>query len=175
MSIARRTETPSLFTLTGEFVQILNMLEQSPDDETLEQQLMQVAQELVQKVERCAWTIKDLERLAEQRSAESAESRDQAQKIKKVVSKLKLSMIDSMRATGHDDRPLLAGRYTLNIRKNPESVIVSDVTLVPAEFIKPRKLTEDDVSKTAVKDLWKKTGVIAPGCDIARGERLEIK
>lgn len=163
----------SLLGLTSEFVEILSILEQEGADEEREQQLNEVAQQLVRKFDRCAWTVKDIEDLAERRRQEAASLYDQVSKLKGVAARLKMAMLDAMRAT--DQQRIVTGRHTISIRQNPESVIVNDLSLVPEEFIKPRKLTEEDVSKTAVKDLWKKTGLIAPGCDIARGERVQIQ
>lgn len=163
---------PTLFSLSDEFVEILGLLENAGEghESELELQLSEVAAVLAQKVERCAWTVLDCERLAKARKAEADRLRDQAARLDRVAITLRLKLLDAMRST-HQER-VDTTRFSISIRQNPARVEVLDASLVPAEFQRTKVLV--DVDKTAVREHWKSTGEIVAGTDIVRGERVHI-
>ncbi len=67
-------------------------------------------------------------------------------------------------------------RANLSIRNNAESVMITDLSqlLAQEEYLKPRKLDEDCISKTAVKDALQ-AGKEVPGAELHRTRSLIIK
>lgn len=63
--------------------------------------------------------------------------------------------------------------FTLTIHQNPERVDVLDEGQVPEEFKVRKEIVS--VNKNAIKARYKADGVIPPGVQISRGDRLEIR
>jgi len=69
-----------------------------------------------------------------------------------------------------------AGIFKLSIRTNAESLIVDDLTKIPAEFFKPQDPKLDKVSlKKAIKDQKEMEIGIIPGAHLERSKSLQIK
>lgn len=64
-------------------------------------------------------------------------------------------------------------RMKLTYRKS-EKVVVNDVSLIPNEFIKEHKLTEDDVKKSDIKTLLKQGNTIN-GVELLESVNMQIK
>lgn len=64
-------------------------------------------------------------------------------------------------------------RMKLSYRKS-DKVIVNDLSLVPSEFIKEHKITEDDVKKSDIKNLLKQGNTI-DGVELLESVNMQIK
>jgi hypothetical protein len=71
------------------------------------------------------------------------------------------------------DRPQIeTSRFSLSIRTNPPACTVVDAAAVPGEY--QRTKIEISVDRRAILEDFKRDGVIPPGVEITRGERLSI-
>lgn len=64
--------------------------------------------------------------------------------------------------------------FTIRLRDNPESVVVADESVIPAEFMKvpppPKASPDKNAIKAAIKE-----GRDVPGCHLERKQRVEIR
>lgn len=173
MHVAQRL--PVLFSLADGTVEILTILheQQEPDADhaELDERLQEAEVFLAQKLDACAWTVRDLESLASHRKAESKRLRDQADSLERAAERLKNRMLEHMQAVG--DTRVVMPRYTISIRTNPPSVAVLEEAIVPGQFqrVIPAKV---EVDKKSILQFFKDTGEIPVGVDIVRTQRLDI-
>lgn len=166
---------PRLLSLADGTVEILTILAEMQEPDANESELGERLEEaeafLSQKLESCAWTVCDLERLADIRKAEAKRLRDQAERIDKAAADLKARMLAHMQALG--DTKVVLPRYTISIRLNPPSVAVLEEAMVPGEFqrVIPARI---EVDKRAILNFFKDTGEIPQGVDVVRTQRLDI-
>jgi hypothetical protein len=172
MAAARQTST--LYELTAEYTRILDVLEDpEANADALELELDAIAGLITRKAENIGGLISHLEHIAEARRVEYRRLRERAQADEAHAQRLRDYLFRHMQELGSPR--IETARFTFSIRTNPPAVEIVDLALVPEAFIKPRVVTAEDVSKTAIKDAWKDTGEIPPGVDIVRRQRLEIR
>lgn len=170
MSVAEKL--PRLLSLADETVEILFLLEEGNGDESeLVARLEEVEIALAQKVDRCAWTVRDLERLADVRKAEADKLRDQAKRLDGAADRLKSLMLVAMQQTGQ--QRVETPRFTVRIQRNPPKVEVVDEAAVEPRFLRhiPEKW---EVNKQAIGANYKATGEIPPGVTVTQSDSLRI-
>lgn len=182
MAIAEKL--PHLLSLSDETVEILYLLDGGDGDESeLVARLEEVEAALAVKLDRCAWTVRDLERLSEARKAEADKLRDNAKRLEATADRLKGLMLTAMQATGQQriDTP----RFVVRIQKSPPSVKFDDEPAterieaydrppagVPLEYV--TVLTLYKVDKRRILQDVKATGELPPGTAVHHGSHLRI-
>lgn len=138
----------NLYTLTNEFLQIKNQLE----DLDLDPQLFTDTLEgykvpIEEKVENIVKYVKSLEALAEAKKAEAKRLSESAGKDLNKVEWLKQYIADNLNAAGI--KSLQAGVFTLAFRKGSEVVEVDETKLPEWAFIpqEPKPMGKADLKK----------------------------
>lgn len=182
MEVASRL--PHLLSLSDETVEILYLLDGGDGDESeLVARLEEVEAKVAVTLDRCAWTVRDLERLSEARKAEADKLREQAKRLEATADRLKGLMLTAMQATGQQriDTP----RFVVRIQKSPPSVKFDDEPAterieaydrppagVPLEYV--TVLTLYKVDKRRILQDVKATGELPPGTTVHHGSHLRI-
>jgi hypothetical protein len=167
--VARRST--SLYELSADYLEILDLLEDSDDAGALEAQLDALAGAITHKAEAIAGLVQQLEGMAALRKAEAKRMAELSAADERRAERLRSYLLRNLQSVGAErvDTP----RFRISVRSNPPSVAVLEQMLVPAEYL--RTVTTTSCDKRAVLDHFKATGEIPAGIEIARGVRLEIK
>lgn len=162
--------------------------------------LYQIAQEHRAMVEALTSTQDDAQAIADTIDAESYPLEEKAQRVAyapkildaeadaiELAAKEMLARAKSKRARADNIREYLktcmeiAGvskiecpHFAITIKKNPPSVDVFDLAMVPAEFMRQPEPPPPGIDKAAIKEAIK-AGRDVPGAQIANGTRLEIR
>lgn len=169
LQAAERSTT--LYDLSADYVQILDLLDSGETDEALALQLGTLAGKIAQKAEAIAGLVAHLDGMAAMRKAEADRLRERAKSDERNAARLKAYVLQHMQAIG--TQRIDTARFTLSVRQNPPAVEVLEEMLVPAEYI--RTVTTTSVDKRAILEHYKSEGEIVPGVEISRGTRLDIR
>ncbi|EHL5881595.1 TPA: siphovirus Gp157 family protein [Listeria monocytogenes] len=157
----------TLYSIQGKYQQLLNLAEQL-DPELLKDTLESIDDELETKAENVAFVIKELEGQSLVLETETKRLAKRKNTINNNVKRLKQSLFDAMITA--KKQKIKTNLFTLDIRKNPPSVIVEDESKLLNYLIEqPKKL-----DKTKLGDDLKK-GIEVPGAKIIQTERLQIR
>ncbi|MCK74932.1 hypothetical protein DOE67_15520, partial [Listeria monocytogenes] len=149
------------------YQQLLNLAEQL-DPELLKDTLESIDDELETKAENVAFVIKELEGQSLILEKETKRLAERKNTINNNVKRLKQSLFDAMITA--NKQKIKTNLFTLDIRKNPPSLIVEDESKLLNYLIEqPKKL-----DKTKLGDDLKK-GIEVPGAKIIQTERLQIR
>ncbi|EJX1540501.1 siphovirus Gp157 family protein [Listeria monocytogenes] len=156
----------TLYSIQGKYQQLLNLAEQL-DPELLKDTLESIDDELETKAENVAFVIKELEGQSLILEKETKRLAERKNTINNNVKRLKQSLFDAMITA--NKQKIKTNLFTLDIRKNPPSLIVEDESKLLNYLIEqPKKL-----DKTKLGDDLKK-GIEVPGAKIIQTERLQI-
>ncbi|EIA8103713.1 siphovirus Gp157 family protein [Listeria monocytogenes] len=157
----------TLYSIQGKYQQLLNLAEQL-DPELLKDTLESIDDELETKAENVAFVIKELEGQSLILEKETKRLAERKNTINNNVKRLKQSLFDAMITA--NKQKIKTNLFTLDIRKNPQSVFVVDESKLFNYLIEqPKKL-----DKTKLKDDLKK-GIEVEGAKLIQTERLQIK
>ncbi|EPR8661778.1 siphovirus Gp157 family protein [Listeria monocytogenes] len=157
----------TLYSIQGKYQQLLNLAEQL-DPELLKDTLESIDDELETKAENVAFVIKELEGQSLVLETETKRLAERKNTINNNVKRLKQSLFDAMLVA--NKQKIKTNLFTLDIRKNPHSVLVEDERkLINYLVEQPKKL-----DKAKLKDDLKK-GIDVPGAVLVQTERLQIK
>ncbi|EAE7182458.1 siphovirus Gp157 family protein [Listeria monocytogenes] len=157
----------TLYSIQGKYQQLLNLAEQL-DPELLKDTLESIDDELETKAENVAFVIKELEGQSLILEKETKRLAERKNTINNNVKRLKQSLFDAMITA--NKQKIKTNLFTLDIRKNPPSLIVEDESKLLNYLIEqPKKL-----DKTKLGDDLKK-GIDVPGAVLVQTERLQIK
>ncbi|EAF3670385.1 siphovirus Gp157 family protein [Listeria monocytogenes] len=157
----------TLYSIQGKYQQLLNLAEQL-DPELLKDTLESIDDELETKAENVAFVIKELEGQSLILEKETKRLAERKNTINNNVKRLKQSLFDAMITV--NKQKIKTNLFTLDIRKNPPSLIVEDESKLLNYLIEqPKKL-----DKTKLGDDLKK-GIDVPGAVLVQTERLQIK
>ncbi|HAB7413667.1 TPA_asm: hypothetical protein GYX24_14920 [Listeria monocytogenes] len=157
----------TLYSIQGKYQQLLNLAEQL-DPELLKDTLESIDDELETKAENVAFVIKELEGQSLVLETETKRLAERKNTINNNVKRLKQSLFDAMITA--KKQKIKTNLFTLDIWKNPPSVIVEDESKLLNYLIEqPKKL-----DKTKLGDDLKK-GIEVPGAKIIQTERLQIR
>ncbi|HDT9015085.1 TPA: siphovirus Gp157 family protein [Listeria monocytogenes] len=157
----------TLYSIQDKYQQLLNLAEQL-DPELLKDTLESIDDELETKAENVAFVIKELEGQSLILEKETKRLAERKNTINNNVKRLKQSLFDAMITA--NKQKIKTNLFTLDIRKNPPSLIVEDESKLLNYLIEqPKKL-----DKTKLGDDLKK-GIEVPGAKIIQTERLQIK
>lgn len=156
----------TLYSIKEKYLQLLNLAEQL-DPEALKDTLESIEDELETKAENVAFVIKELEGQSLVLDVEIKRLSERKNTINNNVKRLKQSLHDTMLTA--NTRKIKTNLFTLDIRKNPQSVFVEDDSkLINYLVEQPKKL-----DKAKLKDDLKK-GMEVPGAVLVQTERLQI-
>jgi hypothetical protein len=136
----------------------------------LEQRLQQANAQLLTKIESYAGLIRKLETLADNDDAEMSRIKARRDRKKRSAEWLRQNLLEHLKRTGQER--IETSRFTVSLRTNPPAVQVLEALAVPGEYL--REKIEITVDKRAIIDHYKKTGEIPAGCDVTRGQRVDI-
>lgn len=157
----------TLYSIQGKYQQLLNLAEQL-DPELLKDTLESIDDELETKAENVAFVIKELEGQSLVLETETKRLAERKNTINNNVKRLKQSLFDAMITA--NKQKIKTNLFTLDIRKNPPSVIVEDESKLLNYLVEqPKKL-----DKTRLSDDLKKS-IEIPGAKIVQTERLQIR
>ncbi|EAC4667365.1 siphovirus Gp157 family protein [Listeria monocytogenes] len=157
----------TLYSIQEKYQQLLNLAEQL-DPETLKDTLESIDDELETKAENVSFIIKELEGQSLILEKETKRLAERKNTINNNVKRLKQSLFDAMITA--NKQKIKTNLFTLDIRKNPPSLIVEDESKLLNYLIEqPKKL-----DKTKLGDDLKK-GIEVPGAKIIQTERLQIR
>ncbi|EGP8670339.1 siphovirus Gp157 family protein [Listeria monocytogenes] len=157
----------TLYSIQDKYQQLLNLAEQL-DPELLKDTLESIDDELETKAENVAFVIKELEGQSLILEKETKRLAERKNTINNNVKRLKQSLFDAMITA--NKQKIKKNLFTLDIRKNPPSLIVEDESKLLNYLIEqPKKL-----DKTKLGDDLKK-GIEVPGAKIIQTERLQIR
>ncbi|EAC2938994.1 siphovirus Gp157 family protein [Listeria monocytogenes] len=158
---------PTLYSIQDKYQQLLNLAEQL-DPELLKDTLESIDDELETKAENVAFVIKELEGQSLILEKETKRLAERKNTINNNVKRLKQSLFDAMITA--NKQKIKTNLFTLDIRKNPPSIIVEDESKLLNYLIEqPKK-----IDKTKLGDDLKK-GIEVPGAKIIQTERLQIR
>ncbi|HHQ0469918.1 TPA: siphovirus Gp157 family protein [Listeria innocua] len=158
---------PTLYSIQDKYQQLLNLAEQL-DPELLKETLESIDDELETKAENVAFVIKELEGQSLILEKETKRLAERKNTINNNVKRLKQSLFDAMITA--NKQKIKTNLFTLDIRKNPPSIIVEDESKLLNYLIEqPKK-----IDKTKLGDDLKK-GIEVPGAKIIQTERLQIR
>lgn len=161
-----------LYELTGEYIQLMQMLEDaSAEDEAEIMAAMEaVTDDIEDKADAYARIMKNL--LADVDALDVEEKRLKARRtaLENRVDRLKSAIQNAMELTGAKKLKTSIGNWS--IQKNPLSVSAVDVEKVPARFLieQPPK-----VDRRAILEEFKQTGELFDGVTITQGESVRFR
>ncbi len=158
-----------LYELTQDFKNLEELLDNPEiDNVEIEKALNEVAGKFVDKAENIckirAIILSDIEGI----KAEEKRLKDLKKQKENAIKNLENYLEANMRAL--DQKKVEGGLFTLSIKKNPPSVLINDLEVVPSEF----KVIKIEANKTAIKNILKAGGSIE-GCSLEQKESLKIK
>ena len=161
-----------LYELTGEYIQLMQMLEDASveDESEIVAAMEAVAGDIEDKADAYARMMKNL--LGDIDALEQEEKRlyDRRTALKNRVDRLKAAIQNAMELTGTKKLKTSIGNWS--IQKNPLSVSAVDVEKIPARFLieQPPK-----VDRRAILEEFKQTGELFDGVTITQGESVRFR
>ena len=161
-----------LYELTGEYIQLMQMLEDaSADDEAEIMAAMEaVAGDIEDKADAYARIMKNLLGDVDALEQEEKRLKNRRTALENRVDRLKTAIQNAMELTGAKKLKTSIGNWS--IQKNPLSVSAVDVEKVPARFLieQPPK-----VDRRAILEEFKQTGELFDGVTITQGESVRFR
>ena len=162
----------ALYEITGELKTTLQILESMDlDEQTIKDTLEGVELEFDEKVISIAKFIKNLESTAEAIKQAETEMSKRRKSLENKVMKMKDYVLTNMQTV--EKTKVQSPFFDVSIRKNPASVLVEDIDLIPAKyFVMPE--VEPQLDKKAIKDAIE-SGEAVKGASIHNTISLQIK
>lgn len=158
----------SLYELKGQYLELLSMMEEGADEETIKDTLEGIEGEIEVKADNYARIIRQLESDANGLKTEIERMTDRKRALENHVSYLKNNLQDAMILTGKEK--FKTELFSFNIQSNPASVVIDDPTSIPAEFLIPQ---EPKVDKKSIKEFLKDND--ANWCHLEQSRGLRIR
>lgn len=127
----------TLYEITGELMELQNMIEEGADPDVVNDTIESVEFDLEQKAEGYVMVIRNLEAQAKAIKDEEKRLREKRLAAENGIERLKKRLFDSMNATGK--KKMNAGVFTLSVQKNGGAlpvIIDADVENMPKEMLK---------------------------------------
>lgn len=163
----------TLYELTGEMLQLLDMAEDADvDEDALRDTIEAVEGEIEYKADAYAKVIKQMEADAEALKKEADRLSERKKAIDKNIDRIKKALEASMIATGKTK--FKTELFNFSIAKNPAKLELAediDMDSIPAEYI---TFAQPTIDKTAVKNAIK-AGESFEWAKMVQGESLRIK
>lgn len=165
---------PSLYRLSDEWNYLLALLEDAGSDpEQIELELKRVAGDITRKAHGVAAVYHTLLRMAEMQKLERDRLAARAKANEAYAERIRQYALACMQAIG--EQRLETGAFTLARVLNNPAVTVVDEDAIPDEFWRQPEPPPREVDKQKLLKHWRTTGEVAPGVEIGRKERLDIR
>ena len=158
----------SLYELKGQYLELLSMMEEGADEETIKDTLEGIEGEIEVKADNYARIIRQLESDANGLKTEIERMTDRKRALENHVSYLKNNLQDAMILTGKEK--FKTELFSFGIQNNVPSVVIDDPTSIPAEFLIPQ---EPKVDKKSIKEFLKDNE--ANWCHLEQSRGLRIR
>jgi len=158
----------SLYELKGQYLELLSMMEEGADEETIKDTLEGIEGEIEVKADNYARIIRQLESDANGLKTEIERMTDRKRALENHVSYLKNNLQDAMILTGKEK--FKTELFSFGIQSNPASVVIDDPTSIPAEFLIPQ---EPKVDKKSIKEYLKDNE--ANWCHLEQSRSIRIR
>jgi len=176
MAVARGL--PRLFDLAESEIRLMGDLqaayEQDPPDEAA---MARIAAEfvgnealVVRKIENYLNVDLHLGMIADSYAARARELRELSAIAERNRDRLRARLLAAMKAMQRDT--LVTPSGSVSIRSNPPHVDVLEEMLIPSEF--KHTVVTTTIDKRSILESVKQTGLVPPGVEVVRGERLSI-
>lgn len=138
----------TLYELKGEYELLLEMAEDpTVDPVTLEGTLEALDGEIEEKADGYARVMRQIEHDITALKAEEARLSDRRRAMENNICRMKESLEDAMLATGKTK--FKTELFSFNIQKNPKSVMIDDISMLPEEYLIPQ---DPKVDKAKLKE-----------------------
>lgn len=162
-----------LYELTQDFNELFELIDSEDFDlETLEDTIQGIEGNIEIKVENIARMIRNWEAQAVAMEAEEKRLRESKKALENRVIRMKDYVLESMSVMGKDKITTAIGNVCR--QKNPPSVEVFDMRMVPEAFIYVPPV-EPRVDKKAILDTYKMSGQEVQGTRVVQGYHLRIR
>lgn len=159
----------SLYQLTGEFLELLDMLEDGSDDEQVILDTLEgIDYEVEVKAENYAKIIKELEVKSKCIKEEIQRLTARAAALENKAKMLKTNLEQCMIATGKTK--FKTDLFSFGIQKNPEKLVIDNEADVPDEFLIKQ---EPKINSKAIKERLKFSDL--PYAHLEQSESLRIR
>ena len=161
----------NLYELETNYKNLLQVLEYSTDEslnEIVEKSLNELQDELNKKAENIIKYSRNLRAEAGALKCEAKRLSDKQKSLEKRADSLERYLFNAMKYAQKDT--IKAGVFDVSIRKNQESLKITDESLIPAEYLKIKYEVDKINIKTALKN-----GAEINGVELERKEVLKIK
>lgn len=158
----------SLYELKGQYLELLSMMEEGADEETIKDTLEGIEGEIEVKADNYARIIRQLESDANGLKTEIERMTDRKRALENHVSYLKNNLQDAMILTGKEK--FKTELFSFGIQNNVPSVVIDDPTSIPAEFLIPQ---EPKVDKKSIKEYLKDNE--ANWCHLEQSRSIRIR
>lgn len=163
----------SLYVIANEYQAMVERLMNSElDEQTIADTIEGASGELELKATNVAMFIRNLESSAEQIKLAEKAMAERRKQLESKADSVKQYLFDNMKRTGVTK--IESPYFALTIKKNPPSVVIDDVALIPNEYKVFTPPPPPSPDKAAIKAALQE-GKTVEGAHIEQGERLEIK
>lgn len=141
----------TLYELTGQYMQLLDMIQCGDyTEEELKDTLESMDGEIEVKADGWAKVMSELGGTSDMLKKEIDRLTAKRRVVDNSVKTMKQSLENAMRAVGKTK--IKTELHSFNIQKNPASVVIDDITLIPEKYLIQQEPTID---KKAIKELLK--------------------
>lgn len=162
----------TLYHVAAEHRALADYLQNMDLDEATISDTLEAESNLVEKSQSVAFVIRNLEAFADTVKAEADAMADRAKRVRNRADAVKKYLHQCMNLAGV--QKIEHPQFTISIRKNPASVQIDGVDLIPAEFMCTPEPPPPAPDKKAIKAAIE-AGKDVPGASLVRGESLQIK
>jgi hypothetical protein len=167
------TTALTLYQIEDHLAALIDSVDMVPDDEPgllaeLEEDIARTLELELKKVDGVSHMLAHFESQAQFAAAEIKRLQASKKRYERAGERLEAYVRGAMQLAGRDK--LEGETSTLQIRKNPAAVYISNCDAIPAEY--QVISTSVSVDKARVSKALK-AGVVVPGAELVQGERLE--
>jgi hypothetical protein len=158
----------TLYELTGEMLQLQNLLEETPDDDSLTGSLDFVAYDLGEKVDDYVKVIRNMESKSDALANEKRILDEKKKHLDNSIARLKNTLYDALNTLEVDK--VEGTLFTIKKRKNPAKLPELEIADVPKEYLVQQEPKID--KKSLLRDV--KNGKVK-GIELVQEESLMIR
>lgn len=163
----------NLYQITNEYVaDVAKLKSLDLDDDAIADTMEGMAGNLEDKLVNYCYAIKELEAESKEQEAIAKSHLERSNSAANRAEYLKKSVATALKISGKEkvNRP----EFVIGFRKNPPSVIVDDISLIPMDYFKPVLPPPPSLDKSLVKAAIQ-DGFVVSGAHLEQGESLTIK
>ncbi|MBY4947043.1 siphovirus Gp157 family protein [Cupriavidus respiraculi] len=161
----------TLYQISQEHRALAEKLQDMDLDEQTIVDTLEAESGLVEKSQSVAFVVRNLEAFADAIKAEADAMADRAKRVRNRADAVRKYLHTCMNLAGV--QKIEHPQFTISVRKNPVSVQIDGVDLIPKDYMReiPAKYEPDrKLIKQAIED-----GFAVPGASLTRTESLQIK